>query len=73
MNKRPKSLAKFRSEAEERQFWTQDSSEYIEQGRAGALSKSKAIHELQYRYACRWRSLSALELPLINAMCFINL
>ena len=41
-----KSLPKFRSEAEERQFWeTDDSSEYIEQGRAGALSKSKAIDD----------------------------
>jgi hypothetical protein len=46
MNKRPKSLPKFRSEAEARQFWeTHDSSKYIEQGRAGVLSKSKAIDD----------------------------
>jgi hypothetical protein len=46
MNKRLKSLPKFRSEVEKRQFWEiHDSSEYIEQGRAGALSKSKAIDD----------------------------
>ena len=44
MNKRLKSLPKFWSEAEERQFWeAHDSSEYIEQGRAGALCKPEAI------------------------------
>jgi len=33
MNKRLKSIPKFRSEAEERQFWeTRDSSEYISTG-----------------------------------------
>jgi len=58
-----KSLPKFRSEAEERQFWeTHDLSEYIEQGRVDALSKSKAM----------MTAISLRQLPLINAMCFIN-
>ena len=35
MNKRLKSIPKFRSEAEERQFWeTHDSSEYIDWSKA---------------------------------------
>ena len=48
MNKKPKSIPKFRSEAEERRFWeTHDSGDFVEldQGRAAALSKPQAVND----------------------------
>ncbi len=48
MNKKLKSIPKFRSEAEEQRFWETHRLERIyrlEQGRVGALSKSKAIDD----------------------------
>ena len=48
MNKKLKSIPKFRSEAEERRFWeTHDSSDYIDwtKARAGALSKPQAVND----------------------------
>ena len=50
MNKRVKSIPKFRSEAEERQFWeTRDSSEYIGWSKAERVRfpKSKAIDDCE--------------------------
>ena len=47
MNKKLKSIPKFRSEAEERRFWeTHDSGDYIDWTKAErALSKSQAVND----------------------------
>ena len=65
MNKRPKSLPKFRSEAEARQFWeTHDSSEYID------WNKAERVRFPNLKLSMT--AISLRQLPLINAMCFIN-
>jgi hypothetical protein len=76
MNKRLKSIPKFRSEAEERQFWeTHDSSEYIGWSKAERVrfpNRKPSMTAISLR-----RPVALLEcikvLPLTNAMCPINL
>jgi hypothetical protein len=75
MNKRLKSIPKFRSEAEERQFWeTHDSSEYIDWSEAERVRFAN-MKPLMTAISLRLpvTLLDCSKVAANNAMCRINL